>query len=685
MDLDDQKHERSRLSHGFDTVQAFRLPVWAVAATISILSSRYLLIELNVHYPLHLHLLQLAVTGAITAADYLQQDPSYSTPSLRRTSWRKWLPFAVIAAVMATATVCSIQAILHSQNLPTLIMLAVVSPCAEAIVHLIRAPSPRSRLEMARVTIAALGCAGILLGEYRLLVPALQSAIPAMLLAGAARAYRSITVDQSTSITCDSQRMRILFCTFGLAITGLWAHSRDDESWVLFFHSIRIQHVPLLIVNCVATAIALLLGQSILLPLDDVTNDTKDAENDNSIFEMLALATMVGTIGIWSTLVLRRSYMSWTQFSFFLLVVAFTAGKFILIKRREQRKVYSVVPNGIGSHYAQHDDIDFAESSESMHLSDYPTQQPNLFRRTSSIILFIIIPLIWTGYLSLNFSERIHQTVVKMPPILDLGYTPTTDIELVISMYKERVDEVARLISTIKDMPKLREASVHIYAKDNTADTDWIRMGTGANHVTMIPNIGREGETYLHHIIHNWDTLARHTVFLQADVHNPREFYRHIKNYFDPARTGMLNLGWRGQVCNCDACGDRFRFEDTTHLFPSLQAQINNATACEKVLLSYKGQFIASAKRIRGVKKAVYKDLRDAFVDPESWAHQEPYLRGRKDSMDAPVFGYTVERIWNVLMQCNDMDVAWKCASLISGRRAGGTIEDCQCFDPSAS
>jgi hypothetical protein len=123
--LDNQTYDRSRLSHGLETVQSFRLSIWAVAATVSILSSRYLLVELNLHYPLHLHLLQLATAGAIASTDYLQHTASSSVPSSKRTTWPDLFPFAIVATLMATAAVFSVQAVLHSQNLPTLIMLAV--------------------------------------------------------------------------------------------------------------------------------------------------------------------------------------------------------------------------------------------------------------------------------------------------------------------------------------------------------------------------------------------------------------------------------------------------------------------------------------------------------------------------------------------------------------------------------
>lgn len=40
-----------------------------------------------------------------------------------------------------------------------------------------------------------------------------------------------------------------------------------------------------------------------------------------------------------------------------------------------------------------------------------------------------------------------------------------------------------------------------------------------------LDNVGREGETYLNHIIHNYDNLSEYTIFIQDDTNN------HIRNY----------------------------------------------------------------------------------------------------------------------------------------------------------
>jgi hypothetical protein len=229
-------------------------------------------------------------------------------------------------------------------------------------------------------------------------------------------------------------------------------------------------------------------------------------------------------------------------------------------------------------------------------------------------------------------------------------------------------------------MPQISGAHVTIYLKDGEADEEQIKQETNSNEVIKLPNVGREAETYLNHIINHWDSLAERTIFLQADVHNPREFYPFVERYFSRNQTGFLNLGWAGNVCNSADCGDKFGWHDETGFVPSLQNRIYDSTP-DNTLLSYKGQFVVTAARIRGIDKAIYNDLEQMLVNKTSWTHQQEYLRGRKDSMSQPYFGYTMERIWNVLFQCSDMDVAWKCPSLLSGWRPGGSIADCQCFD----
>jgi hypothetical protein len=73
--------------------------------------------------------------------------------------------------------------------------------------------------------------------------------------------------------------------------------------------------------------------------------------------------------------------------------------------------------------------------------------------------------------------------------------------------------------------------------------------------------------------------------------------------------------------------------------------------------------------------------LQSLLVTSNSWAHTEPFLRGRPDSLSAPLYGFSLERAWSILMQCAEQDIAFKCPTLLSGTRRGGRLDDCQCLD----
>jgi hypothetical protein len=249
-------------------------------------------------------------------------------------------------------------------------------------------------------------------------------------------------------------------------------------------------------------------------------------------------------------------------------------------------------------------------------------------------------------------------------------------------MYDEDFGNVARMLSAIKATSHISKLSqrVIIYTKHSNADDALLKFITGADVVEKLENRGREGGTFLHHILHRWDDLAEQTLFIQAHVHNMREFIPRLNNYLRPT-TGMLSLGFAGVLCDCDGCSDRWGWSDDYGLVSTMYQQIYNRT-CSHALLAYKGQFVASARRIRGIPHHLYKKLYDGIISLEDgWAHDKTIVKGRPDSPSAPFLGYTVERLWSILMQCSEPRIAVKCPSLLSRWRTGGNVEDCQCLD----
>lgn len=86
-------------------------------------------------------------------------------------------------------------------------------------------------------------------------------------------------------------------------------------------------------------------------------------------------------------------------------------------------------------------------------------------------------------------------------------------MEIVVAYYHNT--EFENLISRFKN------ATIRIYDKSqHYKHTDY-------KNVTLLENQGREGDTYIYHIIDNYDKLEEYTMFIQDDTEN------HIEDYDD--------------------------------------------------------------------------------------------------------------------------------------------------------
>lgn len=506
-----------------------------------------------------------------------------------------------------------------------------------------------------------LASVGLLLTEYRITVPGLVMGILAMVFAGVARGLWKTAIMHQPDVLSNNVNQASLHVIAGALVGALLAIIFGLNGHIF---AIGAGNGLLLSVNAVSTAMAMKLGKSMVLPVDDEVASTSLHTIDAPvyhIFDALTVAVFAGIAGCYSTLLTRRSYTNIYQFCCFWLATT-CIGSW----------AWSRVPPARlhNTRFAYNSYGRIRSSSVSLSL---PTKS------LSKYLLGISIASLWIAYGVLNFTERPEP---RMPVALDRNYVPQIPMEIVISMYKEPLDGIATLLRNLKRIPALSDAQITVYIKDSSASPSHIQSQLGVNQVFPLPNIGREGETYLNHILRRWDTLAQQTLFLQAEIHNPREFYTRITNYFLRSRTGFLDLAWVGTLCNCHSCSDRLFWSDEIQFVPQTYAKIYGAnTQCDHVLLSYKGQFAVSAARIRGVDKSLYENMWTALVDEKSWAHQESFLRGRPDEMSAPDFGYTVERMWSLIFQCSRADAAWRCASMVSRWRVGGDVGDCQCFD----
>jgi hypothetical protein len=506
-----------------------------------------------------------------------------------------------------------------------------------------------------------------------------------MLFAGIATALRRAATKHHSDDTPSRRIEQPYFLSAGFVIGGIWTLLSWPDRYLL---QAELRHVPiplpLLAIHVIATAAALRTGGSTILPIAEHPLEDRFEDDDARLpgdKDAHTLLVLVGLTSCYSALSVRRSYTNWVQYCCFaiaVLCIAYISKHSAIALPRDHHTAYELLDNSASTETGEEgsnetDDIESAQRN--------PQRQPiHLLVGPRAIFHVVMVLLLCILSTVMNYSTFEYGKGITS---LDRDYKPVASLEVVLSMYKEPVRDVWDFIAGLKSAPQTSNASVIIYSKDEEADAGNLKLRTGADEVIMLPNIGREGETYLHHINTRWDTLAKHTIFLQADIQLSRAFYARLQNYFNPDHTGFLNLG-SADVCDCDTCGDQFFWYDNVGLFPQYHYEIYNTTECTNVLINYKGSFLVSAARIRGIKKDIYNELWQAFTDKESWAHQPDFMQGRPDSMNAPDFGYTIERMWSLLFQCSDMDVAWRCPSPMSGWRIGGSIADCQCLDDGA-
>ena len=273
----------------------------------------------------------------------------------------------------------------------------------------------------------------------------------------------------------------------------------------------------------------------------------------------------------------------------------------------------------------------------------------------------------------------------------------TQTLDFVVSRYNEPASQLAHQINTLHLLPNINSLSTRliIYSTGSDSISIYKRQIQSTLHpsiaVTVIQreNIGREAATYLTHILYPPFPLASHTFFLQAKMHSPSLALARFKDYFIP-NTGFLSLSPTHQSSN--TCSpqpwDHSTWSESAAILSPIFSALN-VSDCTDYTFTYRGQFIVSARRIAATPSAVYSLLLHNLVDANATTHQEEYARqrwlsGKLDSLNAPLFGFTMERLWGLVFGCwGKME---GCPSLVAGR-VGGMIstgdgaESCQCLD----
>jgi hypothetical protein len=283
----------------------------------------------------------------------------------------------------------------------------------------------------------------------------------------------------------------------------------------------------------------------------------------------------------------------------------------------------------------------------------------------------------------------------------DNSATPSTDFDIVVAAYARPGIEIAHDIDDIMSLRTLhnRTTGIYIYNKGpatSQLDRDIRQYLRGAKtlYIEGLNNTGREGGTYLHHIVSKWDSLARHTLFIQEQPHDFALLKQRISDYL-VSGTGFMPLSYEGRIwrqCEHLRAGT---WTGITESISRVSSMVNSSDTCEDRLLTFRGQFIVSDARVRSNSKAMYAGLSHDLIDAGSWMHapallRSPWVNADSDSLEDPVFGYTLERLWGVIMRCSNRYVAKSSPSLLGsyirsawfGQKV--PFEDLQCLDDDA-
>lgn len=169
--------------------------------------------------------------------------------------------------------------------------------------------------------------------------------------------------------------------------------------------------------------------------------------------------------------------------------------------------------------------------------------------------------------------------------------------------------------------------------------------------VRRVPNVGRESETYLRHIVEQYDDLAAHTLFVQDDVHvhiPPRHMRPFVEQVAEIRRHGlpgrMLQVAFRGRrrepPRRVDASG-----VGELRLYAELEA------ACERFGIELPGSyethvcafFLASRECIRRRPRAFYEALLAWHAEEASVARRR---RAASAEQRAP---WLLEHLWELI------------------------------------
>lgn len=189
-------------------------------------------------------------------------------------------------------------------------------------------------------------------------------------------------------------------------------------------------------------------------------------------------------------------------------------------------------------------------------------------------------------------------------------------MKIVVARYQEDVDWTNGLENVI------------IYNKSTT-------LPNSKHSYQQLPNVGREGHTYLYHIINNYDNLDDYTCFLQGFPfdHSP-DIERRLKIFKENPIPFCFVIG---KLYNCNLSYDITDTNLHNTLIRTYHAIFGIHKTNHQFQFAPGAQFIASRETIRSRSKEFYENI----------------LRIMEKAIN-PMEGFALERFWHMIFMHTD-------------------------------
>ena len=306
----------------------------------------------------------------------------------------------------------------------------------------------------------------------------------------------------------------------------------------------------------------------------------------------------------------------------------------------------------------------------------------------------IILIVLFTGLLAATGVSGLHIEGAVQDDDLMPERRTAERMHIVLSLYRESPAEVAHFVSQVMALSNVRRLQPRIYAyvKGGTGQAAAVKAVGFADKVLDTPNVGREAETYLRHILAHYEKLPDHIFFTQGlpqyndSVDALGRFFTH--------KTGILGLS-AITVCTCEGFSDTWtggqmgsehagfiRLREMWVLF--------QRTLCPKEYACFhNGMFVVSKERMLLHPKSLYEYVHGLFflLREDPLRHNEDkYFNHDKVVTPAEsgwrTLAHVMERTWFFVFNCTDPEVAITCDRPCEGHSHVCTTPlGCQCLD----